>query len=50
MLVHGSPAKVVRALTREERASLKHWAQKYAGNAAYCLEHEINVGAPLTTG
>lgn len=46
-LVMGAPAKVVRALTPEERAGLKHWADKYVANAAYCLEHGINVGAPL---
>lgn len=46
-LVMGSPAKVVRALTAEERAGLKYWAEKYAANAAYCLEHNINVGAAL---
>jgi carbonic anhydrase/acetyltransferase-like protein (isoleucine patch superfamily) len=46
-LVLGSPAKVVRALTDEERAGLKHWAEKYVVNGAYCLEHRINVGAPL---
>jgi carbonic anhydrase/acetyltransferase-like protein (isoleucine patch superfamily) len=46
-LVLGSPAKVVRALTDEERAGLKHWAQKYSDNAAYCLEHKINIGEPL---
>ena len=42
-LVLGSPAKVVRALTPEERAGLKHWAEKYVANAAYCLEKGINV-------
>ena len=46
-LVLGSPAKIVRALTEEERAGLKCWAEKYAENAAYCLEHGINVGGPL---
>lgn len=46
-LVMGSPAKVVRALTPEERSGLKHWAEKYVANGAYCLEHNINVGAPL---
>jgi carbonic anhydrase/acetyltransferase-like protein (isoleucine patch superfamily) len=46
-LVLGSPAKVVRQLTVEERGGLKYWAQKYAENAAYCLEHGINVGAPM---
>jgi carbonic anhydrase/acetyltransferase-like protein (isoleucine patch superfamily) len=46
-LVLGSPAKIVRALTDEERAGLKYWAKKYADNAAYCLEHNINVGGPM---
>lgn len=46
-LVLGAPAKVARALTPEERANLKYWAEKYAANAAYCLEHKINVGAPM---
>jgi gamma-carbonic anhydrase len=39
-LVLGAPAKVVRALTREERASVKAWAQKYVENAAYCLKNQ----------
>ncbi|HWD92875.1 MAG TPA: gamma carbonic anhydrase family protein [Verrucomicrobiae bacterium] len=38
-MVFGAPAKVVRALTREERAGLKAWAQKYVENAAYCLKN-----------
>jgi carbonic anhydrase/acetyltransferase-like protein (isoleucine patch superfamily) len=46
-LVLGAPAKVVRKLTPEERAGLKWWAQKYVDNGAYCLKHQINVGAPL---
>jgi carbonic anhydrase/acetyltransferase-like protein (isoleucine patch superfamily) len=46
-LVLGAPAKIVRALTDEERAGLKYWAEKYADNAAYCLEHSINVGQPM---
>jgi gamma-carbonic anhydrase len=46
-LVMGSPAKVVRALTSEERAGLKGWAEKYVANAAYCLEHGINIGAAM---
>jgi carbonic anhydrase/acetyltransferase-like protein (isoleucine patch superfamily) len=46
-LVLGSPAKVVRTLSVEERAALKGWALKYVANAAYCLEHGINVGGPL---
>ncbi|MBM3830433.1 MAG: gamma carbonic anhydrase family protein [Verrucomicrobia bacterium] len=48
-LVLGSPAKVVRALTLEERAGLKWWAEKYVANGAYCLKHNLNVGAPLPT-
>jgi carbonic anhydrase/acetyltransferase-like protein (isoleucine patch superfamily) len=46
-LVLGSPAKIVRALTAEERAGLKTWADKYVVNAAYCLKHKISVGGPL---
>ena len=46
-LVLGAPAKVVRKLTKEERAGLKWWAQKYMDNGAYCLKHKINVGGPL---
>jgi carbonic anhydrase/acetyltransferase-like protein (isoleucine patch superfamily) len=46
-LVLGSPAKVVRALTPEERGGLKYWAEKYVANAAYCLEHQINVSGPM---
>ena len=48
-LVLGAPAKIVRKLTAEERAGLKHWAQKYVVNGAYCLKHGINVGAPLAS-
>ena len=47
-MVLGAPAKVVRALTRKERAGLKAWAQKYVENGAYCLKHDINVSGPLT--
>jgi hypothetical protein len=39
----------VRMLTPEQRAGLKWWAEKYVHNAAYCLKHNINVGAPLPT-
>lgn len=39
-MVLGAPAKVVRALTREERAGLKAWAQKYVENSAYCLKNK----------
>jgi len=48
-MVLGSPAKVVRTLTPEERQGLKWWAEKYVANAAYCLKHNLNVGAPLAT-
>ncbi len=47
-LVLGAPARVVRPLRPAERASLKRLAEKYVANAAYCLAHHINVGAPLT--
>jgi len=47
-LVLGAPAKIVRALTRSERGSLKMWAEKYVQNAAYCLKHNIGVSGPLT--
>ena len=46
-LVLGSPARVVKALSPEERAGLKYWAEKYVTNAAYCLEHGLNIGRPL---
>jgi carbonic anhydrase/acetyltransferase-like protein (isoleucine patch superfamily) len=42
-LVLGAPAKVVRALSPQERERIKDWAEKYVRNAAYCLEHQINV-------
>ena len=48
-LVLGAPAKVVRKLTKQERAGLKWWAQKYVDNTAYCLKHGINVGGPMPT-
>lgn len=43
-MVLGSPAKVVRSLSDEERGSLKAWAMKYVGNSEYCLKHGIRVG------
>lgn len=46
-LVLGAPARIVKALSPEERAGLKCWATKYVDNAAYCLKHGINVGEPL---
>jgi carbonic anhydrase/acetyltransferase-like protein (isoleucine patch superfamily) len=42
-LVLGAPAKVIRKLSKEERAGLKWWAEKYVDNSAYCLKHGINV-------
>ena len=48
-LVLGSPAKVVRTLSHEERDGLRSWAQKYVDNAAYCLNHNLNMGGPLST-
>ena len=44
-LVLGAPAKVVRKLTKKERAGLKWWAEKYVDNGAYCLKHNIGVSA-----
>lgn len=46
-LVLGSPAKVKRALTQEEREGLKAWADKYVENGRYCLENGIQVGGVL---
>ena len=48
-LVLGAPAKVVRPLTKKERAKLKWWAQKYVDNGTYCLKHKISVGRPMPT-
>ena len=48
-LVLGAPAKVIRKLSKEERAGLKWWAQKYVDNGAYCLKHGISLGAPIQT-
>ncbi|MBA4147789.1 MAG: gamma carbonic anhydrase family protein [Verrucomicrobia bacterium] len=45
-LVLGSPARVIKQLSPEERANLKFWATKYVDNAAYCLQNNINVGMP----
>lgn len=46
-MVLGSPGKVVRALSGQEREELKHWAEKYVHNAAHCLRNGINIGTPL---
>ena len=43
-LVLGAPARVIRRLTKKERAGLKWWAAKYVDNGAYCLKHGINGG------
>ena len=43
-LVLGAPAKVVRKLSKEERAGLKWWAQKYVDNGG---PGEINALAEL---
>jgi gamma-carbonic anhydrase len=47
-LVLGAPAKVVRTLTKKERAGLKWWAEKYVANTAYCMKHNIGMGGPTT--
>lgn len=43
-LVLGVPARVVRALTPEERAALKEPAEKYVQLAAYYAEHKLGAG------
>ena len=48
-MVVGSPAKVKRALSTEERGQLKLWAEKYVSNSAYCLKHRIGIGEPFST-
>lgn len=47
-MVLGVPGKVVRALTAEERASLKGWAEKYVGVAAYYLKNQINLSTEFS--
>jgi hypothetical protein len=42
-----TPGKIARALSPEERAGLKPWADKYVENSAYCLKHGINIGGPM---
>ena len=46
-MVLGSPAKVVRQLTDQERLSLKPWALKYVGNSEYCLKNKIRMRVEL---
>lgn len=41
-LAVGVPARIVRTLNAEERVNLRHSAEKYAENAAYCLARKIN--------
>ena len=45
-MVVGAPGRVKRPLTDTERAGLRHWAEKYVINGAYCLQHGIQVGGP----
>jgi carbonic anhydrase/acetyltransferase-like protein (isoleucine patch superfamily) len=45
-LVVGAPARVIRALTAEERAEVRAAAEKYVELAAYCLQHGL--GNPQT--
>jgi len=42
-MVVGTPGKILRALTDEERRSLKVWAQKYVANTAYYLKNKIKL-------
>jgi carbonic anhydrase/acetyltransferase-like protein (isoleucine patch superfamily) len=46
-MVLGTPGKVVKSLAQADREGLRHWAEKYVANAAYCLIHQINVGGPM---
>ena len=45
----GSPARVARALSRQERTGLRRVAEKYVRLAAYYLEHSLNVSPALDT-
>ncbi|HZR21932.1 MAG TPA: gamma carbonic anhydrase family protein [Verrucomicrobiae bacterium] len=49
-MVLGVPGKVVRALSAEERAAVKGWAEKYVGVAAYYLKQQINVAQSGSAG
>lgn len=44
-LVLGSPAKVARQLSAEERGKLKYWAEKYVANAAYYMARGLGLAA-----
>jgi carbonic anhydrase/acetyltransferase-like protein (isoleucine patch superfamily) len=46
-LVIGSPAKVVRSLSAQERAALKGWAEKYVKVSVFYREKGIQVGGTL---
>ena len=48
--VLGTPARVTRMLTAEERSALKGWAEKYVRIAEYYLAHEINVSSAPESG
>ncbi len=48
-LLLGVPARIVRALSEEERASIRQLAEKYVAAAAYYLKRGIAVGAPVPT-
>jgi len=48
-MVLGAPGRIVKALEEEQRRGLKAWAEKYVQNAAYCLEHGLNLGSVLST-
>jgi carbonic anhydrase/acetyltransferase-like protein (isoleucine patch superfamily) len=50
MLVLGAPAKPIRLLSAEERQELRQLAEEYARNAAYCLAHGLQMGAPRSAG
>lgn len=47
-LVLGSPAKVTRTLTTEERRRARSFAGKYVSVARFYIEHQIGLGSPLT--
>ena len=49
MVQRQAGAKVLCKWSKEERAGLKWWAQKYVDNGAYFLKHGISVGGPLKT-
>lgn len=46
-LVLGVPGRVVRTLSARERSRIRGWALKYVANAAFCLQHQICVGAAV---